>query len=163
MADVYVDSRSRVWLLDINPFSSVTDSLLFDWSEDALAAPLPAPTIPPDEETLPEGVFMRLHFEPPRSETTADTGVSDVEEASRDRAEGGGGGGGLAVTRVTVAGGVGTEVEFRCVPSSTHMVPDPMGRYRGPADVGMGTLVGGGAGGLDDFIESCRTAADDDS
>ncbi|CAN0174081.1 unnamed protein product, partial [Hapterophycus canaliculatus] len=33
VADVYVDNRSRVWLLDINPFSAVTDSLLFDWSE----------------------------------------------------------------------------------------------------------------------------------
>lgn len=50
--------------------------------------------------------------------------------------------------------------EFRSVPSSLHMVPDPMGRYRGPADVAMGTLMGGtgGDGGLEELIESCRLA-----
>lgn len=156
-----------MWLLDINPFSAVTDSLLFDWSEDVLAAPLPAPVIPPDEETLPEGVSMRLHFEPtppssrpPRLKNTTETELSDAEEAPGDGAEGGEGDGGLAITRVTVAGEVGVEVEFRCVPSRAHMVPDPMGRYRGPADLGMGTLVGG-TGQLEDLIESCRFADDD--
>jgi hypothetical protein len=31
--DIYVDRRSRVWLIDFNPYCSVTDSLLFSWSE----------------------------------------------------------------------------------------------------------------------------------
>jgi len=31
--DVYVDRRSRVWLLDFNIFNPTTDSLLFEWSE----------------------------------------------------------------------------------------------------------------------------------
>ncbi|XP_030635427.1 translation initiation factor eIF2 assembly protein [Chanos chanos] len=31
--DVYRDSRGRVWLIDLNPFGEVTDSLLFTWEE----------------------------------------------------------------------------------------------------------------------------------
>jgi len=31
--DVYIDGRTRVWLVDINPFSVVTDPLLFDWED----------------------------------------------------------------------------------------------------------------------------------
>ncbi|CAM9598048.1 unnamed protein product [Chrysoparadoxa australica] len=31
--DVYVDKNGRVWVIDFNPFASVTDSLLFDWQE----------------------------------------------------------------------------------------------------------------------------------
>uniref|UniRef100_A0A8C5GB01 Translation initiation factor eIF2 assembly protein n=1 Tax=Gouania willdenowi TaxID=441366 RepID=A0A8C5GB01_GOUWI len=31
--DVYRDSQGRVWLIDINPFGEVTDSLLFTWDE----------------------------------------------------------------------------------------------------------------------------------
>lgn len=89
-----------------------------------------------------------------------ETELSDAEEAPGDGAERGERDGDLAITRVTVASGVEPEVEFRCVPSSAHMVPDPMGRYRGPADVGMGTLVGG-TGQLEDLIENCRLADDD--
>uniref|UniRef100_A0AAY4EX87 Translation initiation factor eIF2 assembly protein n=1 Tax=Denticeps clupeoides TaxID=299321 RepID=A0AAY4EX87_9TELE len=31
--DVYQDSQGRVWLIDLNPFGKVTDSLLFTWEE----------------------------------------------------------------------------------------------------------------------------------
>uniref|UniRef100_A0A8C6PIS0 Translation initiation factor eIF2 assembly protein n=1 Tax=Nothobranchius furzeri TaxID=105023 RepID=A0A8C6PIS0_NOTFU len=31
--DVYRDSQGRVWLIDLNPFGEVTDSLLFRWDE----------------------------------------------------------------------------------------------------------------------------------
>ncbi|KXS17789.1 D123-domain-containing protein [Gonapodya prolifera JEL478] len=31
--DVYVDKRSRVWLVDFNPFAPSTDALLFTWRE----------------------------------------------------------------------------------------------------------------------------------
>ncbi|KAM8884373.1 translation initiation factor eIF2 assembly protein [Synchiropus picturatus] len=31
--DVYRDSQGRVWLIDLNPFGEVTDSLLFSWDE----------------------------------------------------------------------------------------------------------------------------------
>ncbi|XP_068162897.1 translation initiation factor eIF2 assembly protein [Antennarius striatus] len=31
--DVYRDSLGRVWLIDLNPFGEVTDSLLFSWEE----------------------------------------------------------------------------------------------------------------------------------
>ncbi|KAG7234684.1 hypothetical protein INR49_004088 [Caranx melampygus] len=31
--DVYRDSQGRVWLIDLNPFGEVTDSLLFSWGE----------------------------------------------------------------------------------------------------------------------------------
>nr|XP_057933354.1 cell division cycle protein 123 homolog [Doryrhamphus excisus] len=31
--DVYRDSQGRVWLIDLNPFGEVTDSLLFSWEE----------------------------------------------------------------------------------------------------------------------------------
>ncbi|XP_051544769.1 cell division cycle protein 123 homolog [Myxocyprinus asiaticus] len=31
--DVYRDSSGRVWLIDLNPFGEVTDSLLFTWEE----------------------------------------------------------------------------------------------------------------------------------
>ncbi|XP_057710052.1 translation initiation factor eIF2 assembly protein [Corythoichthys intestinalis] len=31
--DVYRDSQGRVWLIDLNPFGKVTDSLLFTWEE----------------------------------------------------------------------------------------------------------------------------------
>uniref|UniRef100_A0AAX7U7G9 Translation initiation factor eIF2 assembly protein n=1 Tax=Astatotilapia calliptera TaxID=8154 RepID=A0AAX7U7G9_ASTCA len=31
--DVYRDSQGRVWLIDLNPFGEVTDSLLFTWGE----------------------------------------------------------------------------------------------------------------------------------
>ncbi|XP_029016312.1 cell division cycle protein 123 homolog isoform X2 [Betta splendens] len=31
--DVYRDSQGRVWLIDVNPFGEVTDSLLFSWEE----------------------------------------------------------------------------------------------------------------------------------
>ncbi|XP_076010033.1 translation initiation factor eIF2 assembly protein [Genypterus blacodes] len=31
--DVYSDSQGRVWLIDLNPFGEVTDSLLFTWEE----------------------------------------------------------------------------------------------------------------------------------
>lgn len=191
MADVYIDNRSRVWLLDINPFSSVTDSLLFDWSEDALAAPLPPAPIPQEEETLPPGVFMRLYFDPASpslgagdygaasSDAPASSGIPSPGQgkggaslAGGEASEGGGGalggeggaseGGGAGGLAGHALGGREKErgFEFRCVPSSLHMVPDPMGRYRGPADVAMGTLMGGtgGDGGLEELIESCRLA-----
>lgn len=189
VADVYVDSRSRVWLLDINPFSAVTDSLLFDWSEDALAAPLPPPPTPlADEETLPPDVFMRIHLDPsaplgaangaglPQAENQApaENGSSVVpqqlEQVSGGMAEGRSGEEPprsilAGATGFTLVGGEGADFELRCVPSSLHMVPDPMGRYRGPADVGMGTLMcgTGGDGGLEleDLIESCRLAANE--
>ncbi|XP_065807567.1 translation initiation factor eIF2 assembly protein isoform X2 [Labrus bergylta] len=31
--DVYRDSQGKVWLIDLNPFGEVTDSLLFSWEE----------------------------------------------------------------------------------------------------------------------------------
>ena len=31
--DVYLDKKDRVWILDFNPWSCSTDSLLFEWSE----------------------------------------------------------------------------------------------------------------------------------
>lgn len=31
--DVYVDQKDRVWIIDFNPWSSTTDSLLYDWTE----------------------------------------------------------------------------------------------------------------------------------
>ncbi|RVE56279.1 hypothetical protein OJAV_G00219770 [Oryzias javanicus] len=31
--DVYRDSQGKVWLIDLNPFGEVTDSLLFTWAE----------------------------------------------------------------------------------------------------------------------------------
>ncbi|KAF7658341.1 hypothetical protein LDENG_00013950 [Lucifuga dentata] len=31
--DVYIDSKGKVWLIDLNPFGEVTDSLLFTWEE----------------------------------------------------------------------------------------------------------------------------------
>ena len=187
---MYVDNRSRVWLLDINPFSAVTDSLLFDWSEDALAAPLPAAAAQQGEgEALPPGVFMRVHFDPappPPGEDPAETPAAATAAAAGAEAGAaargnsprsstccaGGAGEGqpgnvprnvfAGATGFTLAGGEGRGFELRCVPSSLHMVPDPMGRYRGPADVGMGTLMcgTGGPGGLEleDLIESCRLA-----
>lgn len=199
VADVYVDNRSRVWLLDINPFSAVTDSLLFDWSEDALAAPLPPPAQTTqqaeDEEALPPDVFMRIHFNPsppsadakvtppppPQTpEGAAEKNGASTLQTQRQQQQGtaGGGAGGhggeagatsilAGATGVTFAAGSGDrDFELRCVPSSLHMVPDPMGRYRGPADVGMGTLKTGtgGEGGLEleDLIEACRLAPKDD-
>lgn len=198
VADVYVDSRSRVWLLDINPFAAVTDSLLFDWSEDALAAPLPAQ---PEEEALPPDVFLRLHLKPkpvlphvvdqstpvpPHVEaeptpippnvasgngeghppptawhgdlerSPPDTRNSD-SEVEDEVARG-------ARVGCTLVGSSGMDFEFRCVPSTSHIVPDPMSRYRGPADLEMGTLMGGAEGstGLEDLIETCRLAAKND-
>lgn len=178
VADVYVDNRSRVWLLDINPFSGVTDSLLFDWSEDALAAPLPPrpPTPDQEEETLPPGVSMRIHLDPSpthggHASSTPSGAVGAPGNDPSDSQQGPAGGGRTTgvlarATGITLAGGEGRDFEFRCVPSSLHMVPDPMGRYRGPADVGMGTLAcgTGGNGGLEleDLIESCRLAEKDD-
>ncbi|XP_039648402.1 cell division cycle protein 123 homolog [Perca fluviatilis] len=32
--DVYRDSQGRVWLIDVNPFGEVTDSLLFSWGRN---------------------------------------------------------------------------------------------------------------------------------
>lgn len=183
MADVYIDSRSRVWLLDINPFSAVTDSLLFDWSEDVLDAPLPPPhTSRGEEETLPPDVFMRIHFDPsppgaadcvgpPYSENGAavenSSSFSQQQEQVPEGMEQSRCGGPRNVlagaTGFTLAVGDETDFELRFVPSSLHMVPDPMGRYRGPADVGMGTLMcgTGGDGSLDleELIESCRLDA----
>ncbi|CAM9408619.1 unnamed protein product [Ectocarpus sp. 6 AP-2014] len=180
VADVYVDNRSRVWLLDMNPFSGVTDSLLFDWSEDALAAPLPPrpPTLDQGEETLPPGVAMRIHFDPSSTHgghaSSTPSGTVEAPGTDPSDSQQGPPGGRTEATGVleratgiTLAGGgEGRDFEFRCVPSSLHMVPDPMGRYRGPADVGMGTLAcgTGGNGGLEleDLIESCRLAEKDD-
>lgn len=166
MADVYVDSRSRVWLLDINPFAVVTDSLLFDWSEDTLTAPLPPQ---PEEEELPPGVFLRLHFEPtpvqPHVEAdgvkTEQSGPRSTRETGESNASSVACGAGMGCN---VVGSSDMDFEFRCVPSSLHIVPDPMGRYRGPADVEMGTLMGGTGGGtdLEELIEACRLAATSD-
>lgn len=156
-----------MWLLDINPFSSVTDSLLFDWSEDTLAAPLSPQG---DDEVLPPDVFLRLYFEPASApshghnghQATAQNGTESVGELSEDsaaslRAHG------TSFGRNSVDD-VGFDFEFRCVPSSLYIVPDPMGRYRGPADVEMGTLMGGTGGGndLEALIETCRLAARND-
>jgi hypothetical protein len=33
VADLYVDRRGKVWLLDINVFAEVTDALLFTWED----------------------------------------------------------------------------------------------------------------------------------
>lgn len=190
---MYVDNRSRVWLLDINPFSAVTDSLLFDWSEDVLAAPLPPAAQQEEEEeeeeALPPGVFMRVHFDPappsppppgageasagaPAAPAEARAAAGESSPRSSTCFAGGAGKGDqpgnvptnvlAGATGFTLAGGEGRGFELRYVPSSLHMVPDPMGRYRGPADVGMGTLMcgTGGSGGLEleDLIESCRLA-----
>jgi hypothetical protein len=39
--DIYINPNNRkVWIVDFNPFSSVTDSLLFDWSEIAENSPM---------------------------------------------------------------------------------------------------------------------------
>lgn len=141
VADVYVDKKSRVWLLDINPFSTVTDSLLFDWAEDVLYAPLPVSTAPTDGDSLPSDVSIRLYFDPSTSAVHT-----------------------KGITGYTLAAGGGKDFEFRCVPSNFHILPDPMGRYRGPADVAMGTLAGGidGNEGLDSLINACRHASDED-
>ena len=31
--DVFVDKKDRAWVVDFNPWSKVTDSLLYEWSE----------------------------------------------------------------------------------------------------------------------------------
>ena len=151
---MYVDKRSRVWLLDINPFSGVTDSLLFDWAEDVLSAPLPEPLFPTDEETLLSGVSMRLYFDPSPSAAGPAPAAGDTEDETEGQTTAAG---------YTLADGGCVDFEFRCVPSSLHIIPDPMGRYRGPADVSMGTLAGrtDGDGGLDDLIDACRRADDE--
>lgn len=151
----------------------MTDSLLFDWSEDVLAAPLSALPIPQEEETLPPDVFMRLHFEP--SPPSGDAAAAAFQRHSSTTAGRPSDVGAQQKYRATINSahqaeleghilprGDEADFEFRCVPSSLHMVPDPMGRYRGPADVGMGTLMsgtGGDGGGLEELIESCRLAA----
>lgn len=171
VADVYVDKRSRVWLLDINPFSVVTDSLLFDWSEDVLAAPLPPKAPKKDgDETLPPDVFLRLHIQAtdvspshgvitgPASDTQIPTEARDGSNSRSEPEEE------KCRTAVNtdagfVASGRGVlNFCFRCVPSNLHIMSDPMGRYRGPADVDMGTLLGGteGNGDFEHLIETCR-------
>ncbi|GAB1609591.1 cell division cycle protein 123 homolog [Argonauta hians] len=46
--DVYIKGKGKVCLLDFNPFGSVTDSLLFDWSE--LTADQPFQKPPPHQD-----------------------------------------------------------------------------------------------------------------
>lgn len=174
VADVYIDKRSRVWLVDINPFSTVTDSLLFDWSEDALVAPVPPqPTTTQDEEELPPDVFLRLHFQPA---SVRPTSTRDMTPAARPpdgvsghpQARGGEGDhagraeqGHVGQASQMGVGRGGTRdrnFAFRFVPSDSHLAPDPMGRYRGPADLDMGTLAWGAEGGVDfeRLLEACR-------
>lgn len=132
----------------------MTDSLLFDWAEDALCAPLPASTAPTDGEALPSGESIRLYFEP--SSSAAHTAPLPATETVIK--------GSTGIAGYTLAAGGGKDFEFRCVPSNLHILPDPMGRYRGPADVAMGTLAGGidGNAGLDDLIDACRRTADEE-
>lgn len=132
----------------------MTDSLLFDWAEDVLHAPLPDYTAPNDGEALPPEVSIRLYFDPSSSavHTVAPVPTSAAAEVTN------------GIAGYTLAAGGGKDFEFRCVPSNFHILPDPMGRYRGPADVVMGTLGGGmdGNAGLDGLINACRRASDED-
>lgn len=31
--DIYIDKKSRVWLIDVNPWGNPTESLMFEWEE----------------------------------------------------------------------------------------------------------------------------------
>lgn len=167
VADVYVDSRSRVWLLDINPFSTVTDSLLFDWTEDTLAAPLTAPpTEQEDEEELPPDVFLRLHFQPSEEPPVTQARETSTTTPSNGVRAHGGSQEGQAIELSNMGFSLGTrdtlDFDFRIIPSELHLVPDPMARYRGPADLDMGTLVGSTSGNEDveQLVERCRLEAE---
>lgn len=49
--DIYIDTNDRVWLIDVKPFSTSTDSILYTWQE---LVDLPIPTnIPADDEEGP--------------------------------------------------------------------------------------------------------------
>ncbi|KAI9982957.1 hypothetical protein PInf_006808 [Phytophthora infestans] len=57
--DVYVDKRRRVYLLDINVFGAVTDTLLFSW-EELLEFQTISPATPLDEEDEHHVVDFRV-------------------------------------------------------------------------------------------------------
>lgn len=31
--DVYIDRKSRIWVIDVNPFGAPTSSLMFEWED----------------------------------------------------------------------------------------------------------------------------------
>ncbi|CAL8405357.1 unnamed protein product [Arctogadus glacialis] len=57
--DVYRDSCGRVWLIDINPFGRVTDSLLFSWEELTSGNPLSANQQEGEQAQQQEGPAFR--------------------------------------------------------------------------------------------------------
>ncbi|CAL8385644.1 unnamed protein product [Boreogadus saida] len=57
--DVYRDSCGRVWLIDINPFGLVTDSLLFSWEELTSGNPLSANQQEGEQAQQQEGPAFR--------------------------------------------------------------------------------------------------------
>lgn len=56
--DVYIDQKDRGWLLDFNPWTSTTDSLLFDWGEH----PLSEQTSNSDQLSVDLQVTPRVEF-----------------------------------------------------------------------------------------------------
>lgn len=57
--DVYIDKRRRVYLLDINVFGSVTDTLLFSW-EDLMEFQTETPARPQDVEDEQHTIDFRV-------------------------------------------------------------------------------------------------------
>ncbi|CAM9506791.1 unnamed protein product, partial [Choristocarpus tenellus] len=147
VADVYIDRKSRVWLLDVNPFSPVTDTLLFQWGEGPLEKPSPFASL-----TYVEGCthseIKDKHSDHPcdgfRARSVADR-VSCCSCVKSSADEGIKLGSDICEGYILADSGDVGDFELRLVPSDLHTVSDPMGCYRGPADMGMGVL-GGGAG-----------------
>ena len=113
--DVYVDKKSRVWLIDFGEFGGVTDPLLFTWAELA-GVPAPPPplstTLTPAVDTVAPSVAASSAGDDDDDVAAVDSGVRSVEVLTRCC--------GAVTARLTAARGV------RPRQHAHHMLPDDM-------------------------------------
>lgn len=77
--DVYIpDPYNKVWLVDINPWASWTDPLLFSWKE---LLEMPAPL---EEEPIPEHAVFRLKTEDHATLEEMRARIAEMELAEND-------------------------------------------------------------------------------
>ena len=149
--DVYVDKRDRVWLVDFNVYTPVTDALLFSWT-DFLARDEMLTEEQEEEKELGDHPHMMLR------EGSMDVEVMEEEEEEQQQqqemldnegaaAGGSSSRGGIRNFRVQAPGLVKPFI-FRVIGGKNASVgPDPLASYRVPIDMSLGMIGGGSSGG----------------
>lgn len=119
--DVYVDKKSQVWLIDVNPFGNPSCALLFEWNE--------FPILKQENES-----FAAILCTSRSDAASSEIGVGARQAAAATDVTQPGAG----TTTVTVNATTATpQPEFRYVRNKSEVLQSSAGTNRGPVDVHM--------------------------